>query len=38
MFGHLGLLLNKPRNATITTRVGTHFALLDKHQYVTILK
>ena len=38
MFGHLGLLLNKPRAATIVTRTDTHFAVLDKQQYVAILK
>jgi hypothetical protein len=32
------LLENQPRNATIVTTVPTLFLVLDRHDYITLLK
>ncbi len=37
-FGELALLENQPRNATIITTTPTLFLVLDRHDYITLLK
>jgi len=36
-FGHMSLLSNKPRNASIITTETTHFAVLSKKDYMRVL-
>ncbi|EAR86442.2 cyclic nucleotide-binding domain protein (macronuclear) [Tetrahymena thermophila SB210] len=38
MFGELGLLMKKPRAATIIAKEDTEFAVLDAEDYIQILK
>ena len=38
VFGDMGLLLNKPRSATILCLEDCHLAVLSKNDYINILK
>ena len=38
MFGELGILLNKPRSATVLAGSDCHLAVIDSNNYKQILK
>jgi CRP-like cAMP-binding protein len=38
MFGELGILMNKPRSATIMCKEDTDLAVLDSNYYIQTLK
>jgi CRP-like cAMP-binding protein len=38
MFGELGILMNKPRSATLVAKTSTHVAILKSEDYKLILK
>ena len=38
MFGELGILRNKPRAASIVVKSPTHLAVMEKEDYIKILK
>lgn len=38
MFGELGILMNKPRAATIAAKTNTHFAVISSADYKLILE
>jgi CRP-like cAMP-binding protein len=38
MFGELGILLNKPRAASIVAKTNTHVAVMLSEHYKAILK